>query len=267
MARRKSPTPEDYWRAVAKSPLIPNSWMTPEYVELAELKWEVGPFHCGFAEDNGFEGWEEGSRWFLPPLLWNRHPEAFCRNRPTYASFVSEVGNGVRCEPLDRQYFYSAFRFLKMEGKQWAVFRKNARKFPDRTDKPLHYIQLDDDTHTDQIGDLLVKWAEGREVQDNVVMTRFLLLGKLRWGLFVGDRLVGVNVADYNFKHGVYRFCIDDGSPFLQEYLRWRFYTSPWAQEKLIINDGGDLDNPNLAKFKRKLNPINIRTVYTYSLR
>ncbi|NIP34438.1 MAG: hypothetical protein GWN12_05715, partial [Thermoplasmata archaeon] len=49
------------------------------------------------------------------------------------------------------------------------------------------------------------------------------------------------------------------------EYLRWRFYTSNWAQEKKWINDGGDLDNEKLARFKLKLNPVQVAVVYSYS--
>jgi hypothetical protein len=167
-------------------------------------------------------------------------------------------------KPLDRQYIYDAHDFNDLSGKRWAVFRKNIRKYPNRYGYNLIYRELEIDDHIDQVGELMFRWAHGRELQDNEVMVRFVMLGRLRWGLFNGHKLIGVNVGDENHTHGIYRYCIDNCMPFLNEYLRYRFYTSPWAQQKRWINDGGDLDNPSLARFKRKLNPVEIRTVYTY---
>ena len=76
-----------------------------------------------------------------------------------------------------------------------------------------------------------------------------------------------MNVGDKNYLHAVYRYCLDDGTPYLNEYLRHCFYTSDWVQKKSIVNDGGDLGNPKLERFKLKLNPVLIQKVYTYITR
>ena len=78
-------------------------------------------------------------------------------------------------------------------------------------------------------------------------------------------RLVGMNVWDENFAFINYRYCIDDGAPFLNEYLRYCFYTHPTILLiNKYVNDGGCLDSEGLKKFKMKLNPLAVYKVFSY---
>ena len=248
-------SPRDYWARLILSRQNPNFWMTEEYVGLAGLEW---------AQEGDLWGWREKDQpeWFLPPM----GPTGFQLDQPIWAGFPSHLLPPIGCQLLDHQYIYDAWAFLSLDGPQWRTFRKNIRKYPNRVKGHLEYHRLSDHESEDEIAQMITTWAEGRVVYDPEVMVAFLLMGSLRWGLFLDGRLVGVNVADATYIHGVYRYCMDDGTPFLNEYLRWCFYTSPWAQEHRWINDGGDLNNPQLEAFKRKLNPYMVENVYHHNL-
>ena len=251
-------SPEDYWTALGASRLIPNSWMTREYVELAGLVW---------IHDDGLWGWkeEDDPLWVLPPLKSRDNILCdFALDQPIWAGFPNVSGSS-QTEELDRQYMYDPTEFNSLVGGRWATFRKNVRKYPSRCGKELVYRRLQGNEYEDEINDILVDWSVGRIIQDHITMIKFVFNGKLRWGLFNDGVLVGLNVGDENYDHVIYRYCLDDGSPFLNEYLRYRFYTDPYVQEKGMVNDGGDLDNEQLAKFKRKLNPVRVMVVYTCS--
>lgn len=234
--------------------MIPNFWMTPEYVKFAELEWmEANHGLCGWVDPSS-----DQVEWVFPPMAHG----SFFINSPIWAGFPDNPGEDGAV--LDRQYFYDPDNFEDLHGKEWKTYRKNIRKYPSRVKGNLWYRRLKQNEQQEAISELLANWAEGKEIQDPEVMVRFCLMGQTRWGLFLDDQLVGINVGDHNWIHGIYRYCLDDGTPFLNEYLRHCFYTSFWAQGFCYINDGGDLDNPELARFKQKLNPTHVATVYSH---
>ena len=62
-----------------------------------------------------------------------------------------------------------------------------------------------------------------------------------------------------NCKYINFRYCFDNREViYCNEYLRLLFYRDIAYKEKLV-NDGGVLDNENLKRFKKKLNPIEIK--------
>ena len=213
-------------------------------------------------------GWidpEDPDTWFLPPLGQDRGglAQRFQLDHPIFAGFPGMMGN-ERSVHLDNQYVYDAYRFLDLSGSEWKVYRKNIRKYPNRVGGELNYRRVYPGQREEEVASLLERWAEGRTIQDPETFVRFVLFGTWRWGLFRDGVLVGLNVGDVNSAHGVFRYCIDDGTPYLNEYLRHRFFTSTWAREVRWINDGGDLGNPGLAKFKWKLNPFSVTAVFSH---
>ena len=245
--------PLDYWTALKDSLHRPNSWMTKEYVSQAGIVWLGDPHLCGWI-------WADEDSWVFPPLS----PQGFVtQGVPIWAGFMTEEPAGGHEMELDRQYIYDAHEFLDLTGSRWSTFRKNVRKYPERSNKPLLYERLNPMWYSKEVDDLLLTWATGRVLFDHETMTNLVLHGMERWGLFNGGELVGLNVGDRTSSHAVYRYCIDNGTPFLNEYLRYRFYTSGWVQSCRWVNDGGDFDNESLARFKRKLNPAKIYRVYS----
>ena len=143
--------------------------------------------------------------------------------------------------------------------------RKNIVKYPKRHSGHLVYKRIKGARNLTAIKELLLKWAKDRKLFDNEVMIKFILAGENRWGLFNDGRLVGMNVWDENFTFINYRYCIDDGTPFLNEYLRHCFYThSTILSTYKYVNDGGCLDSKGLKKFKMKLNPFKVYKVFSY---
>ena len=141
------------------------------------------------------------------------------------------------------------------------------RKYPQRAGGQLKYKRLKGNDSDDEIAALLEAWGKGREFHDPDTFIRFCFCGDHCWGLFRDGELVGLNVGDENHAYAIYRCCIDDGTPYLNEYLRHLFYLSPWVQTRRWVNDGGDLGQEGLRRFKMKLNPVAVQTVYSYNSR
>lgn len=248
----KTSPPEVYWTALRRTNLTPNFWMSREYAELAGLVWVVRGDLCGWVDPLKSE------EWFLPPL----RNEGFVIDQPTFAGFPGVSGDhGVF---LDHQYEYDAHNFLNLQGAEWRLFRKNTRKFERDAEGRLIYRRLGERELEGDVSELLDKWAGGRKLQDPDTLVRFVLFGSRRWGLFQDSRLIGVNVADQNHRQALYRYCVDDGTPYLNECLRLCFYLSDWTQKRRWVNDGGDLGNQGLARFKQRLNPMRISDIFSY---
>ncbi len=79
--------------------------------------------------------------------------------------------------------------------------------------------------------------------------------------------MVGMNVWDENHLYINYRLCIVDPSErFLDEFMRYLFYTDPLIMEQnKLVNDGGVLGNEGLKRFKDKMNPFSVRPVYSWT--
>ncbi len=98
-------------------------------------------------------------------------------------------------------------------------------------------------------------------------MVKYVLEGENRWGLFANGNLVGMNIWDENYRFINYRYCIDDGAPDLNRYLRLKFYTHDIIISKgKYINDGGSLGDEGLREFKMRLNPYRVYTVTSYKV-
>jgi hypothetical protein len=249
---------------------LPNFWMSREYIEKAGLVWSKGP--------NNLSGWRQDAgcvdEWFFPPL--NSDLE-FVLDVPIYAGFVLSFSNRSNSTFLDKQFIYDPMDFDpdKMVGKKWAVFRKNARKWPTRSSSPCAYClweSLNPDFQkvcTEQLQTILESWSasKGHVIYDPETFAKFALFGENRAVLISDNQLKGLNVWDENFKYINFRICMDVGEPFLNEFLRYLFYNHPVIKlSNKLVNDGGCLDLQGLHRFKTKLNPTNVLLVYQYSL-
>ena len=157
-------------------------------------------------------------------------------------------------------------------GGSWKVFRKNVRKWP-RANPDWKYVsknQLNEDNHS-QVISLIVCWLMGKEseCQDADLLSDYAYLsphpGIQNKYLIQGDKVVGINAWDENWEYINYRVCmVDKSQPYLDEFMRYLFYTDPDIRTKeKWVNDGGVLDNPKLEKFKDKLNPLIKKTIYS----
>ena len=257
-----SPGLDDYLKRAKVLGIIPNFWLTKEYLSTQNIT----------PRSNGKVIWLEEDDWAIfPPLpLWGKLRDVSL-DSPTLRVW-SDFENFTIGEPLeflDWEYTYDAYNFQVMKGKRWAVFRKNSRKW--QKDKKWEYKPLLPGGNNKQAEALLVKWLESKpeeEIHDQESMLHFVLKGSLRGFLFDKDKLVGVNAWDWNELHRtflMYRYCVTDpDEPFLNEFARLLFYQS---MPGWLVIDGGCLGNPGLERFKDKLNPVKKRAIYSKIIR
>lgn len=234
-----------------------NFWMSEEYINKKELVW---------SRNGDLAGWKESptsEEWFFPPTT----PDGlFYYNNNIFTGMSLSFSCSPYSEFLDYQFIYNPKDFLEMKGHKWATFRKNIKKYPQRTKGLLVYDNLD--SHEEkQIENLILCWGEkkGDTIHDPELLIKYAMEGENRKGLYCNEELVGINIWDENFQYINYRYCIDNGEPFLNEYLRYLFYTDSEIQNKnKLVNDGGALGSEGLKKFKEKLNPVSILKVYSY---
>jgi hypothetical protein len=99
------------------------------------------------------------------------------------------------------------------------------------------------------------------DIQDNKTVSKYLenLPGKVS-GLIVKGRLVGINIWDSSWMFTNFRYSFTDpDEPYVAEFLRLLFYRSQTG----MINDGGSLGDPNLERFKDKLNPYRKNKIFS----
>jgi hypothetical protein len=180
--------------------------------------------------------------------------------------------SGVR-ETLDIEYFYRAER-LAVLSEAPATFRKHVKRFiRDMGKHPVftpwrHYPCI---SESDLIQVVLANLdaSEQEELEDGDAVISFITESPSVLVLMPeGSREVwGVVGYDRNWKYLNFRYCFtrSDIHPYLQEYVRWRFYGMAFANDpETIVNDGGTLGRPGLKNFKDRLRPNNRREVYSW---
>ncbi len=240
--------------------ICPNFWLSIDYLRFQE---------DARLEENGQMMWvQEGDMAIFPPLpihgrlgdiVWPL-ADGFQSIR-IWSDFVN-YSLGEPVEFLDWEYTYRSDNFADLRGGQWAVFRKNIRKWPKAN--PLWEYTTDLPSEV-SIHKLLLRWLDARpdaEIHDDTSLLQFVFEGRHRAFLREGGRLVGINVWDaYNDRYLMYRYCLaDPEEPFLDEFLRHQFYQS--HPHKIVI-DGGSLGNKGLERFKDRLNPVRKREIFT----
>ena len=163
---------------------------------------------------------------------------------------------------LDWNYVYDPRSFGSMSGKSWAVFRKNAKKWPRRH---TYFSWTSDPAPIDDLIPLIDSWTGGREiVHDDEALWAYLHRSKEQRSLYSAGALVAWLAWDTNFWGTNFRWLIvRRDMPFLDEYCRWYFYTNICDPSKLV-NDGGALGSKGLERMKDKMNPVRKIPIYTW---
>lgn len=259
-----------YLNLIQQKKIEPNFWCSEEY--FARAGW------VDYEDQNQIWMVDGEDATMLPPIdlgpdgIWGAtYDGGIWADLPTY--IPNFPAPHTRKTFLDFNFIYDPKQFVDMAGGKWATFRKNVRKFPKRCKaKALNYYQLPpdephhyDDWYASQLNEIVGDWGGGRkEIYDADVIISYLLNGLNREAL-VDEKghIYGINVWDENYKYINFRYSICRTVPFLSEYMRWLFFTKRIDDGKLV-NDGGALDNPELEKFKRKLNPIRVNTINSW---
>lgn len=276
---------------MARKNIYPNFWCSREYLK-----------HLGAEQINcGYWRWIEcdGAIMF-PPLQIKDFSDSPPIYKTNYSFYMEAVTNFVKNTAsqdifasffdfeypsanfqkkfLDYNFIYNPADFKSMKGKKWSKFRKNSRKWFKRFGQKSNYININRHgivkDHRDwekKIDNLLISYLEklGTDtiIHDPDTLFAFVHKGENRSILINEDKVVGLNVWDYNHQYINYRYVITRPEPYLDEYMRFCFYIDMANNNPgMLVNDGGVLDNENLYKFKVSLNPIFIKKVYSWSL-
>ena len=210
----------------------------------------------------------------------------FCASYPPGCSEVWAAPAGWAAQRgqrslLDHQYIYdpAVFALERLDADPTrAVFRKNSRKWPRAHRVPGQdptWLWLPTGSFRDEAEDLVARWAMGRAadevIHDDDVLIRYLIQGGVgisRWALYIRpDRFLAVMAADAPW-HGRENFrflAVDPDEPWLDEYARLMYYRGAAARGVTLVNDGGDLGNAGLARFKQRLGPLRVNDVYTWT--
>ncbi len=254
-----------YLQILKQNRITPNFWCSQEYFDKAGL------------EEDHLLGWvvitdpEYPDKFVLPPICIGDDGKIIkITMRHVWADFHLSFSPYVYASFLDYEFIYDQRNFLNMVGKDWAVFRKNSRKWLRGKDpEKIAFILLSGSCWKGQIDDVFIDWlsAQGfdEEIQDSETMMKFLYEGQNRFGLFYGDELKAVLVYDYNWEYINFRYCVCKNEPWLSEYARLRFYLDPLIQQDpRLVNDGGCLGSDGLFFFKHKMNPVEIRKRHSW---
>lgn len=250
----------EYISRLKEAGIVPNFYISEEYFRLADLH-EVRMDDLTSVRDGDwtiFPPIDSGGLLSMGDKIWSD----FSNWSPSSELYDSEV--------LDLEYIYDPKRFLEMTGGDWAVFRKNSRKFPNRH-AFLYYrkpytVEIEDEE--EDLYETITSWLEGmadKEVFDDVTMMKYLKYGENKKVLTVDGVIVGLNIWDENYYYVNFRYSFCGKENFLPEYMRLLFYTDPEIQAKgKLVNDGGICNNENLRRFKDKMLPVNVREVKSW---
>lgn len=263
--QRSSDNAQLWNRIMKKHKIEPNFWCSTEYLKLSGLTQKT---------EMGWVWIEDKDQWIFPPIHVSKgigYQRSLYNFVPIWSDF-----EGFNCEDkvsefLDYEFIYDPKNFLDLKGKKWTKFRKNIRKWPRRNGKPP-YEKIDpcEQSLKSSIDDLLVSWlihkGSNKFIHDSELLLNYVHNAKHRAILLhPKSGILGLNVWDHSWKYVNYRFMICRPEPFLDEYMRYLFYTSEEIQNSgKLINDGGCLDNAGLKKFKNTLNPVKIREVKSW---
>jgi len=195
----------------------------------------------------------------LPPMGQDRPvpTEVWC-------DFLGYQGIG-QAKFLDHQFLYYPSSFLDLSGHQRAVFRRNVWRFDRRHTDWVYRQPRSQDELMGALGD----WLEaGQEVYDLDATLRYLedCPAEESRVLEVDGEVVAINAWDRNltFVNFRYSFARRDVK-YASEFARLRFYLDTLERWPLrIVNDGGSLGSEQLLKFKNKLGPWRIDSMYSW---
>jgi hypothetical protein len=252
-----------YLKIMEEVGLSPNFWCSKDYLKLIGAKQ---------VQKNGWVWIEDDSMCLFPPL-YTYSPDTF---KTLGISSIWSDFNGMHKNKvgsftfLDYEFIYDPKDFHILSGRKWAKFRKNSRKWQNRAKVPVEYVKVKDERFNDGITEILSDWLDvkgrGGEIHDGEALVDAALTYPNRAVLYTEsmDKVWGLNIWDENYKYVNYRWVIAEiDEEYLDEYMRlWFYKTLPGDK---LVNDGGCLDNQNLYRFKKSLNPVEINSIYSWS--
>lgn len=272
-----------YLKLAQENNFEPNFWCAPLYLSV-----------IGAVEERHSDGYvclitgEEGEQTLFPPIPVSHYMNGLaekgieCPNtRDIWAGFSNTVFPSSGCKTLlDHEFIYDPAEFTRMKGKKWMKFRKNSRKWMRRKifqegwedKRDIRFIQLKEGECDTEVFQLIEKWLTARGddsyIHDGETLLKCAAIYPFRLALVSpsSGRVWAISIWDYSWKYINYRWIIvDPEEPFLDECMRLSFYLEMHRRHPgVFVNDGGNLDNEGLYRFKESINPIAINKIYSW---
>lgn len=240
----------------------PNFFMSEAYLSLSNVK---------ILQRKGYVYLQDRHWCLFPPIPLGSDLDRVEGIDRIWATFLDEmfVYDMKEYSFLDYNYIFDPQQFTRMEGHRWETFRKNSRKWI-KLNAEWTYSHVR--PAAAEAGLLIAEWLgrKQHDVHDGELLARFAYFEEslpiYRKYLYRGKELVAINAWDENWKYINYRVCfVKQGEPFLDEFVRWLFYTDPEIiGMRKLVNDGGTLGNKGLEAFKDKMNPDSKYRIYSY---
>ncbi len=217
--------------------------------------------------------WCEGDGWciFPPVFMGTENETSVCPvELDIWCDWEGYSHNTYAKQVFDYEYIFCPESFTRMIGGKWETFRKNSKKWA--RNNPNHVVTMHEPTISSK-SNLILNWIESHQLLVDGDFIIDYLLQKKNKGInfqyvYKGAELVGINAWDINWKYINYRMCIaSPNEHYLNEYLRWNFYTYIAKTKCYIgykVNDGGTLGDKGIEKFKDKLQPDKKRIRYSH---
>ena len=162
---------------------------------------------------------------------------------------------------FDHEFIYCSDDFEKLDGGRFATFRKNCRRFRRKFERKWSYSEVKREKAAELFLDWMIDGIDYVEAPETIV--DYLLAADNIIGLFIGKELIGFNSWDSNFQFLNFRYSFTlRRENYASEFLRLCFYRN--LPKGTLVNDGGTLGSPGLERFKRKLNPREVRRRQTW---
>lgn len=253
---------KEYFHLLEQSNHSPNFWCSLEYFQKANWRVESELKISDLPDLSPIKAWvvkDLDGELMLPYVDWmGFHPEG------CFAGFSTMPGKTF----LDYELIYDPSAFIDLCGSRWHMVRKNLRWAETDTKESLFLTPA-----LPKEGDLTelldYYFADDSDWYDPEVMLKYLYHGNHRFFLMgaISGKLYGVLAYDYNYKYINFRYCVVlPGIRGLSDTARVLFYRQI-AQifPHYLVNDGGTLGDEGLYKYKMRLNPVEVRKIYTYA--
>lgn len=241
--------------------IAPNFWCSEEYIDAANWSTLCSPTDTLWVVDEEYNI-------MLPGIGMDSGEYGFWAG---FSELLPPKENAEIWDFLDYEFIYMPSRFLSIEGPEWSASRKNMRWAVQDAGEPL-WLQnaslfAEKDTYIETFFGEWMEANESTEIYDPEVLVKYIYAGRNRLFLrgLTSGKVYGIIAWDDNFKYINFRYCLVlPNIRGLSDLARITFYRyiARLFPEKLV-NDGGSLGNPGLERYKKRLNPITINSIYS----
>ena len=184
-------------------------------------------------------------------------PPPYRSDDQIYMDYEGYRGIGKR-ELCDYEYIYDPKITVGMNGRKMKVFRHNVNKFLKNN---IDYV-YSSGTWKDAIY-IYEEWTKNHDlIYNDYILDLKEFPMKV---LYIDGIPSAFNIWEVGLKYIHYIANHSLSMPYINEFSRWLFYRDIIGLN-MLVNDGGDLGSESIRRYKKKLNPVEIRQRWSWNL-